>query len=65
MTANIKYKTTMSGNPRDIDSPISDFVHARLSNAKLAMLIELLVVRGVLSRREVFDTFKSEEECLG
>ena len=69
MTANIQYKYKTAGIDRDVDQSISDFVHARLTRGnldqKLAKLVELLVARGVLSRREVFDVFKREEDHLG
>lgn len=69
MSANIKYKYKTAGIDRDVDESISDFVHARLTNKnlneKLGKLVELLVERGVLSRREVFDVFKRTEDYLG
>ncbi len=67
MTANIKYKTTRPGDyaDHDVDESISAFVFSRLSNETIADLVELLVVRGVLSRREVFDVFKNSEDYLG
>ncbi len=65
MTANIKYKTGAPYSDNDVDESISEFVFSRLSNDTIADLVELLVERGVLSRREVFDVFKNSEEYLG
>ena len=66
MSANIKYiRGSAEAQAISVDEPISDFITHRTTANSMGQLVELLVERGVLSRREVFDVFKREEDYLG
>ncbi len=61
---NIKYKIGAAYSDDEVDESISSFVFSRLSNEKIADLVELLVTRGLLSQRMVFDVFKRTDDYL-
>lgn len=65
MSTNIKYKKGEPFSDDEVDESISNFITDRATKNSFGKLVELLVERGILSRREVFNAFKTHEDYLG